>query len=112
MVCFMFTIIELPLLKIFGIDTSDFATQQIITVGVILASSFTVYGWKERIFNITRLKMELIRWQWEFKEKHKLDEEQFDEIKEQTQSIDEAIDNKMDSVIEETINEDVSISHE
>lgn len=112
MICFIITIIELPLLKILGIDTSDFSTQQLITVGTILASSFTVYGWKERIFNITRLKMELIKWQWEFKQSHNLNEEQFEEIKEQTQNIDEAIDNKMDSVIEATINEDVSISHE
>lgn len=112
MICFVITLIELPILLLLNIDIDSFASQQLITVGALLASTFTVYGWKERIFNITRLKMELIKWQWEFKESHKLNEEQFEEIKEQTNSIDEAIENKMDNIIEETINEAVSISHE
>lgn len=112
MTCFILTLVEIPLLKIFGIDTSSFDTQQIITSGAILASSFGVYGWKERIFNLTRLKMELVKWQWEFKESHKLNEDQFKEIQDETGNMDNAIDEKIDGVITDTINEDVKLLNE
>lgn len=110
MICFLLTLIEIFIFRIIGIEVSDFATQQIITTGANVATSFGIYGWKERIFNLTRLKMELVKWLWEFKESHKLSEEQFNEVKEQTQNIDSAIDNRIDGVIEETINEDIKVS--
>jgi len=112
MACFMLTLIEIPILQLLSVDVENFATQQIITTGINVAGSFTVYGWKERIFNITRLKMELVKWQWEFKESHRLNPEQFEEIKEQTNGISDAIDEKIDSVITDTINEDVSIGND
>jgi len=112
MICFAVTLVEFPILLILGIDIDEFASQQLITVGIVLAGSFTVYGWKERIFNITRLKMELVKWQWEFKESKRLSEEQFEEIQAQTQSIGESIENKLDEVLDNTMNEDVTIGNE
>ncbi len=93
----------------FGFDVSAFSTQQIITTGGIFGSSIIFYYNKEKMFNVARLKIDLIKWEWGFKESHKLNQEQFDELKQQTSNIDMTIDGKIDEEINNSVNENVSV---
>lgn len=106
---FVLTLLEIVVLKLLGVDTTDFSTQQIITTGGLFGVNIVAYSNKEKMFNVARLKMETIKWSWEFKESHKLSSDQFQDIQNQVQSIDDATSNKIDSVISDAVNEDISI---
>jgi len=106
---FILTLTEIVILKLLGVDINDFSTQQIITTGGLFGVNIVAYSNKEKMFNVSRLKMDTIKWTWEFKESHKLDPTQFEEIQSQVQSIDDAVDSKIDSAISDAINEDVQI---
>lgn len=108
-IIFILSLIEFPLLLFLGFDASVFSTQQIITTGGIFGASIVFYYNKEKMFNVSRLKIDLIKWEWEFKESHKLNPEQFDELKLQTSNIDMAIDGKIDGEISNAVNEDISV---
>lgn len=106
---FILTLLEMPLLVVLGFDISSFATQQIVTTGSIFGAGVIFYMNKTKLINSIREKKSLIKWEWEFKESHKLSDEDFAELTEKNEAIGLAINDKIDNTIIEAINEDISI---
>lgn len=108
-VVFILTLLEMPILPLLGVNTDDFATQQIITTGGLFGASVVAYLNKAKLENSIKIKKSIIEWQWDFKERHKLNQEQFQEIQQQSQPIDDAITTKVDDTIISAVNEDIQI---
>lgn len=103
---FFGTIIEMPLLAYFGVPDA-FTNQQIVSVAGVLAIVSGFYLNKSKLENSIKIKKDLIQWEYEFKQKNKLNEQETQELANQIDNVENVIDNKVDSEIANAINEDI-----
>lgn len=96
------------MLSIKGIDTSTFSTQMIITTGGICATALVSYFVKSNRENIIKEKKELIKWEYDFKKKNRIDidEDPEETLNKDINDIKESLENKLDHDVDDSINHD------
>lgn len=107
---FILTLIEIAVLSLIGADLSYIATQQTITTGGIFGASICFYLNKAKIENLAKgkVKFAFTKLKLDLKLKNLVPEEQYAKVEEELNEIFDMYDRRVDSLLEESINEEIT----
>jgi len=110
---FILTLLDIRGMVLEGIDTSVFATQQIVTTGGIFGASIIFYLNKSKIENLSKGKIRflLLKLRLELKLKDKIPDEAYECVLAEINKISDMMDSKLDNALEEAIQEEINIQN-
>lgn len=95
-----------------GVDISDISVQNTITTGAVFAVSIVGYQKKAEAENLSkgRIKYSIVSSMFELKLKNLVTEEQLSTLKKDMDSVNEALENRADDILKDTLGKEISIN--
>lgn len=112
-VIFLSVLLDVCIGAKFGIDTSSYATQAIVTTGGILGASIVFYLNKSKIENLSKgkIRFALLKLRLNLKLKDKISDENYQIILDEINELETMLDNKLDGSLEDAIQKEIDTQY-